>query len=148
MLNMPARFCTSVIQFKTRDNTQSLHTLHLYVVVTFPLPFLFLHTTHSSWPGRPLAVGGTFSGKCLPVRRRGGGAASLRTAECVAVSAERASISSPACPSRPFASSMRKFTCVSFREDCLDSLYKMYAFTMAVSIRWKKLVSTTSQSDD
>ena len=41
------------------------------MVVTFPLPFFLLHTTHSNWPGRPLAVGGTFSGKCLPVRRRG-----------------------------------------------------------------------------
>jgi len=47
MLNMPGRFCTSVIQFKTRYNTQSLYTLFAPVrggYLSSPFPFAAHHT--------------------------------------------------------------------------------------------------------
>ena len=116
MLNVMGWFSTSVVQFKAWYNIQSLYTLFAPICgdyLSSPFPFAAHHTLKlAGWTtGRRRHL----SGECLPVRQRGGGAASPRTADCVAGSAERASISSLACWSRPLTSSIWKFTCMSLR---------------------------------
>ena len=121
------------------QHTKPSHTvcICMWWVITFPLPFLLLHTTHSSWPGRPLAVGGTFSGKCLLVRRRG--VVLLHLGQQIVLQGQQKEPQSPHLPVRvDLLPAQRENSRVGFREDCLDSPCKMYAFTMAVSIRWKK----------
>ena len=127
-----SRWCvgSTLVCYNSKHVTTHIHCLHWYVVVFLPLPLLLEHTTQAGWEGLPLEQDGTLPGTWRSLNRAIGGRALRRWLG--------GWMQSSTSPRSCLASSMQNCLWSSLRPGCSDSLYIIYALTIALSKRWKK----------
>jgi len=92
----------------------------IFIIIT-KTKIIFILFATTGQVDHALAVGGLFSGKSPSHAKRRWCCFTSHSRLCSSVS-RNSLILSPACQSRPLASSTQKFTCVGLHENCLDWL--------------------------